>query len=254
MKSRVSYFHCTSWIDHKLKSMQINLETYGVFIPHVESLSQTNSQAQKRSELKGYYQRWTDTSITVQMAIYLDVLSPLRRLSLRLQQDLHDQVKAVHRIQEFTQTMAKLKLLIDKSLDSSETLLTNYNKCLSDIEESNNDYFYAGIKLARFETIRTSVCNNYTQTVNNITSAMEERFGNLQISPIFKHLVSLLDVSTWPTDSTYFEKDRIQEIAKYFNETSIYNKCHMPHKKSQPRFNREKARFNRDEYNFNGTN
>ena len=28
----------------------------------------------------------------------------------------------------------------------------------------------------------------------------------------------------------------------------------MPHKKSQPRFNREKARFNRDEYNFNGTN
>ena len=28
----------------------------------------------------------------------------------------------------------------------------------------------------------------------------------------------------------------------------------MPHKKNQPRFNREKARFNRDEYNFNGIN
>ena len=52
---------------------------------------------------------------------------------------------------------------------------------------------------------------------------MEERFDNLQISPIFKHLVRLLDVSTWPTDATHFGEDRIQEIAKYFNETLIYN-------------------------------
>ena len=56
---------------------------------------------------------------------------------------------------------------------------------------------------------------------------MEERFDNLQISPIFKHLVPLLDVSTWPTDATHFGEDSIQEIAKYFNETLIYNKCRL---------------------------
>ena len=121
--------------------------------------------------------------------------------------------------------MAKLKLLIDKSFDSPETLFTNFNKLLSNNEERNNDYFYVGIKLARFETIRVSVCNYYTQTITNITSAMEERFDNLHISPIFKHLVPLLDVSTWPTDPIHFGEDRIQEIAKYFNETLIYNKC-----------------------------
>ena len=110
--------------------------------------------------------------------------------------------------------MAKLKLLIDKSLDSPETLLTNFNKLLSNIEEHNNDYFYAGIKLARFETIRALACNRYTQTITNITSAMEERFDNLQISPIFKHLIPLLDVATWPTDATHFEADRLQEKAK----------------------------------------
>ena len=38
--------HGTHWIDQKLKSMQI-VENYGVFLAHVESLSQTNSQAQK---------------------------------------------------------------------------------------------------------------------------------------------------------------------------------------------------------------
>ena len=64
------------------------------------------------------------------MAIYSDVLSPLRRLSLGFQQELHDPVKAVRWIQEFTQKMSKLKLLIDKSLDFSESLLTNFNKLL----------------------------------------------------------------------------------------------------------------------------
>ena len=42
---RPSKSHDTRWIDHKLKSMQIVLENYGVFLVHVESLSQTNSQA-----------------------------------------------------------------------------------------------------------------------------------------------------------------------------------------------------------------
>ena len=83
------------------------------------------TQAQKLSELEGYYQRWTDASIPVHMAIYLDVLQPLHRLSLEFQQELHDPVKAVCYIQEFTETMAKLKLLIDKSLESPETLLTS---------------------------------------------------------------------------------------------------------------------------------
>ena len=43
--SRPSKSHDTRWIDHKLKSMQIVLENYGVFLVHVESLSQNNSQA-----------------------------------------------------------------------------------------------------------------------------------------------------------------------------------------------------------------
>ena len=31
--------HGTYWIDHKLKSMQIALENYGVFLAHVESVT-----------------------------------------------------------------------------------------------------------------------------------------------------------------------------------------------------------------------
>ena len=53
---KASKSHGTHWIDHKLKSKQIVLENFSVFLAHVESLSQTDSQVQKPSELKDYYQ------------------------------------------------------------------------------------------------------------------------------------------------------------------------------------------------------
>ena len=46
----------THWIDHKLTSLKIMLENYGACISYIESLSQTDSQALKRAELKGYLQ------------------------------------------------------------------------------------------------------------------------------------------------------------------------------------------------------
>ena len=56
--------------------MKIMLENYGAYISHVESLSQTDSQALKRAELKGYLLKWKDASIPISSAIYLDVLCP----------------------------------------------------------------------------------------------------------------------------------------------------------------------------------
>ena len=39
------------WIAHKLKAMETVLQNYGVFMQHLESLAQTDSQALKRAEL-----------------------------------------------------------------------------------------------------------------------------------------------------------------------------------------------------------
>ena len=114
----------TRWIDHKIRAMKVALDNYGLFISHIESLSSTDSQATRRAELRGYLLRWKDAVIPVHMAIYLDVLSPLRRLSLAFQQDIHNPVKAVRRVVEFTWTMSKLQLLIEGSLDTPGSLMT----------------------------------------------------------------------------------------------------------------------------------
>ena len=48
----------TRWIAHKVNAMQIVLSNYGVFMAHLESLAQTDSQALKRNELVGYSKKW----------------------------------------------------------------------------------------------------------------------------------------------------------------------------------------------------
>ena len=125
----------TRWIDHRLTSMKIMLKNYGAYISHVESLSQTDSQALNRAELKGYLLKWKDASIPTSLAIYSDVLSPLKLLSLSFQQELHDLVKAVRCIQDFNLTMVKLNVLVDESLENPESIMTNLKKLFKDVEK-----------------------------------------------------------------------------------------------------------------------
>ena len=63
------------------------------------------------------------------MAIYLDILTPLYRLSLPFQKDQHDPV------QEFTWTMEKLKLRTENTHDSQDNVMTSYKKFLNEIIE-----------------------------------------------------------------------------------------------------------------------
>ena len=181
----------THWIDHKFTSMKIMLENYGAYISHIESLFQTDSQALKRAELKGYLLKWKDVSIPIFLAIYLDVLSPLKRLSLSFQQELHDPVKAVHRIQDFNLTMVKLKLLVDESLENPDSIKTNVKKLFQDVEKKDS-YFYQGIKLARYEAAKRSISNHYEFTIASITDSMQNRFEELFLKILFHFSMYLL--------------------------------------------------------------
>ena len=105
--------HGTRWIDHKFCAMTKVLSNYGAYIARLESLSQTDSQALKRSELEGHSKKWKDAMYPMYMAIYLDILSPIRRISLAMQQELHNPVKVIKRIQEFNWTMTKLVIVLD---------------------------------------------------------------------------------------------------------------------------------------------
>ena len=121
--------HGTRWINHKFHAMTKVLSSYGAYIEHLESLPQTDSQALKRSELEGHSKKWKDVMYPMYMAIYLDILSPIRRISLAMQQELHNPVKVIKRIQEFNSTMTQLVIVLHEALNEG-TILTHYTKFL----------------------------------------------------------------------------------------------------------------------------
>ena len=101
----------THWIYHKLCSMEIVLCNCGVFMKQLESLAQTDSQSLKQAELESSIKKWMNAKYHIHLAIYLDILTSLKVLSLGFQKEIHDPVSAVQ-CTEFKWTMAKLKLLL----------------------------------------------------------------------------------------------------------------------------------------------
>ena len=63
----------------------------------------------------------------------------MRQLSVGFQQNLHDSVEAVKQIKEFLWTMAKVKMLIDQSLETPWSYLVYYNRLLGDVDEKSVD-------------------------------------------------------------------------------------------------------------------
>ena len=53
------------------------------------------------------------------LTVFLDILTPIKVLSLTTQQEVLDPVNSIKRINEFSWTMTKLKILIGSSLDES---------------------------------------------------------------------------------------------------------------------------------------
>ena len=108
------------------------------FLQHLESLAQTNSQSLKKAELEGYAKKWMNAKYPIHLTIYLDILTPLKVLSLRFKKKIHDPITAVRHIIEFNWTMTKLKLLIDHSLEDNTTRLTHFTKFLKEKSANKN--------------------------------------------------------------------------------------------------------------------
>ena len=85
--------------------------------------------------------------------MYLDVLLPLKVLSVGMQKEEHDPVLILRRLRKFNWTMIKLKLLVESSLQGSTRRLTNYTNFLNNVcEDDSGNKTYQNIKLKQFDS------------------------------------------------------------------------------------------------------
>ena len=95
-------------------------------------------------------------------------------------------------------TITKLQLLIDASLDGDNGgRLTHLTKLFKEVDENN---MYQEVKLVKFEIHKNSVSASYKEIITKLAEKIEDRFKVVSTSPIFKNLISVLDVSMWPLE------------------------------------------------------
>jgi hypothetical protein len=219
----------TRWIAHKFRAMTIVLQNYVIFIAHLESLAHTDSQSLKKAEIEGFVKKWKYAKFPLHLAIYLDVLTPLKVLSLSMQKDKHDPVTMLRRVQEFSWTMAKLQMLVANSLDGNSSRLTNYIKFMQEVlEDDGGNKVYQNIKLKEFHSSKRALEESLGEMVTRICCSVEERFADLSTSPIYKHLVSILDVSCWPLDERSllnYGDSAIDDLIELWKELLKTNGC-----------------------------
>ena len=114
------------------------------------------------------------------MAIYLDILSSIRRISVAMQSDFHDPVKLVKRIKEFRWRMAKLVLVLDEALDKEGSALTHFIKLMKEIKvKENGKHDYQGVQLKYYNCSFQSIKYHYLITVSNLCECVEQHFESL---------------------------------------------------------------------------
>ena len=124
-----------------------------------------------RAQIKGWLILRKEANLPVNLSVYLDILAPLRHLSLELQAKKQDTVQQVYYIQKFAGTMVKLQIVIETMLDADDDdgeHITNYKRfrdslILKTIEEGPDETFYLGIKLKNY---------NHFQEVSHIKSIL----------------------------------------------------------------------------------
>ena len=158
-------------------------------------------------------------------------------MSLGKQSDEHDPVKAVHRIENFNWTMAKLHMCNESSLDGNQMeetkklQLIHYNKFRSEAvhNEETGAYIYQGRLLKAFEVSEGTVRKVYQHT-SSLSDAVMERFGNIANCPFFRNIVQVLDCLKWQKrkgELLHFGDSGINELVEHFKPLLEKNDCNI---------------------------
>ena len=102
----------TRWIDYKYRAMELFFAHFGPYMSHLEQLTQTDLQALKWAEICGLVKKWKNANFIINIAIYLDVLVPIKCLAVSLQEEVHNPVKAFRKsnMTYFTLLMLKIEV------------------------------------------------------------------------------------------------------------------------------------------------
>ena len=197
----------TRWISHKRKALQRLLDRYGAYINHLATLSEDLSIASAdRARLKGYCSNWMNFRMLIGAAMYTDILKSPSCLSLTLQEEKLDVIKA---IQHLLKARKSLQSLSKQNPVEWPSVSMVYNRIVED--ESSKIHSYQGVALTNCSHEKfQQYSNEVIKDLKRLDDKLKERLEWSDLT-MLRSILVFLDTQSW-FGSLDKEKDGFTEI------------------------------------------
>ncbi|XP_046862831.1 uncharacterized protein LOC124456427 [Xenia sp. Carnegie-2017] len=212
----------TRWIDHKVRATKVFLENYGMYMQHLEQAATTSPDAQKQ-KINGFLAKWKDARFPMYASIFVDIIGPLRVLSLGLQTDDNDPVKALRRIKEFDWTMVKLQ-----GSTFGKATFDKFRKDCKPTGDDKNQISYQGVVLTNYPRALNGAAGQRQEWIDAIILCLGNRFSDLQETPVYKHLCPIIDTQSWPGEEVNlvsYGDESVTLLVDHFIQLLKHNVC-----------------------------
>ena len=159
----------TRWITRKLSALQLLVDEYGVYLQHLQTMSQDRSfKAADRMKFQGWLKRSQQARIAILACLFIELLSPAKALSLAFQGEEIDIVSSVDHIQTAKE---QLKRLERRDLQDLPTI----QRFLGKVKEYDGQVQYQNVTLPAFNASKESAKHTKTMLLGRIKEAMKTR-------------------------------------------------------------------------------
>ncbi|XP_064644698.1 E3 SUMO-protein ligase KIAA1586-like [Lineus longissimus] len=200
----------TRWISFKLDALKLVLDKFGVYMAHLKKLSP------KVAEIAGYLRKWNTPHMLIQVAFYIDVLTPVATLSKIYQGEGVDVVRAGEALGK---TKVKLGKLKKKKLEEMSTMKI----CLQKVEHINEKAVYQGLEFshAKFDHSLNVMRGQKTDILDVVESCVSSRL-DAGSDPLIEQVAMVLNCESWlarsevDDDDECFADDEITALFQHF--------------------------------------
>ena len=165
----VFFLFGTRWISHKLAALQLLVDKFGVYLQHLQSMSEDKSfKSADCQKFKGWLKKWQQARIPLTASLFIELLSPAKALSLAFQEDEIDIIATISCIETAKQQLERLER---KDVEDLPTV----KRFLEKVQECDGQYCYQNVTLSSFEVARQSARQSKNMLLGHIKEAMQTR-------------------------------------------------------------------------------
>jgi hypothetical protein len=183
----------TRWIAHKISAMKMCLDKWGVYIQHLESLSQDKSYSSKdRAKLKGYLLNWSNAKMPFLLSMCIDLLEIPSQLSICMQ---HERIDTVSAMNYLSKAKERLEMFERKEFEKLPHVKYTISKIC--IRDDGKRYLH-DIELKNFDQSKEFVKSRKNDFLERVKNCMVQRLEEeAESEAIFKSIPTILNCEGW---------------------------------------------------------